>query len=176
MHIQQFPQSRGDIDFMLTESRSQLLNLSQMADIKANILLSIASVIATVAIAKYTDPTWSTPVIVLVVFLMGSIFCALMTVVPSMRLLRPRKITVNDPNFNSLFFGDFALVPYKDYIEHMDGVLNDVSRLYEAQLREIYYAGKYLHSKKFVYIKYGYILFFLGVISSVMIFLIDNIR
>lgn len=173
MHVEH---PRNDIDYMLSESRSQLLNLSQMADLKANILLSIASVITTVAIAKYTDPTWSMPVVVLVIFLMGAIFCALMTVVPSMRLLRPRKITVNDPNFNSLFFGDFALVPYKDYIGHMEGVLNDSNRIYEAQLREIYYAGKYLHSKKFVYVKYGYILFFLGVLSSVIIFLIDNIQ
>jgi Family of unknown function (DUF5706) len=168
MNIQE---PRSQIDYMLRETRNQLVNFSQMADIKANILLSISSVLTTVAIAKLTDPTWTLPIIVLVTCLLGSIFFALLAVIPSMHLLRSASKNTKDPNFNSLFFGDYALVSYEEYLAHMEEVMNDSNRLYEVQVMEIYFAGKYLQNTKFNYIKYGYILFFIGLLSSVLIYL-----
>ncbi len=172
MHIQH---PRSQIDYMLRETRSQLVNFSQMADIKANILLSISSVLTTVSIAKLTDPTWTLPIIVLVVFLLSAIVCALLAVIPSMRLLRPAQKKTTDSNFNTLFFGDYALVSYDEYLLHMEEVMNDSDRLYEVQVREIYSAGKYLQNTKFNYIKYGYLLFFIGLISSVIIYVIQAV-
>lgn len=172
MHIEQ---PRSQIDYMLRETRNQLVSFSQMADIKANILLSISSVLATVAIAKLTDPAWTLPIVVLVISLLGSIFLALLAVIPSMRLLRRGKLNTKDPNFNTLFFGDYALVSYEDYLEHMEEVMNDPDRLYEIQVREIYSAGKYLQNTKFNYIKYGYILFFIGLLSSILIYSIQQL-
>jgi hypothetical protein len=166
---------RSQIDYMLRETRSQLVNFSQMADIKANILLSISSVLTTIAIAKLTDPSWTLPVAILVLFMLGAIFCALLAVIPSMRLLRPASKRANDPEFNTLFFGDYALVSYDEYLAHMETVMNDPNRLYEVQVREIYSAGKYLQNTKFNYIKYGYLLFFIGLLSSVIIYLIQSI-
>jgi hypothetical protein len=172
MHIQE---PRSQIDYMLRETRNQLVNFSQMADIKANILLSISSVLTTITIAKLTDPTWTLPVVILVVFMLGAIFCALLAVIPSMRLLRSAKKSTKDPDFNTLFFGDYALVSYEEYLSHMREVMNDVDRLYEVQVREIYSAGCYLQNTKFNYIKYGYILFFIGVLSSVIVYIVQTI-
>ncbi len=172
MHIQE---PRSQIDYMLRETRNQLVNFSQMADIKANILLSISSVLTTITIAKLTDPTWSLPAVILVVFMLCAIFYALLAVIPSMRLLRHPKRSTNDPDFNSLFFGDYARVSYEEYLSHMEEVMNDVDRVYEVQVREIYSAGRYLQNTKFNYIKYGYILFFMGVLSSVIIYIFQAI-
>ncbi len=172
MHIEQ---PRSQIDYMLRETRNQLVSFSQMADIKANILLSISSVLTTLSIAKLTDPSWTLPIVVLVICLLGSIFLALLAVIPSMRLLRRGKLNTKDPNFNTLFFGDYALISYEEYLAHMEEVMNDPDRLYEVQVREIYSAGKYLQNTKFNYIKYGYILFFIGLLSSVIIYSIQLI-
>lgn len=161
------------IDYMLYETRTQLVLFSQMADTKANILLSIASVLVTIAMSKLTDPAWAVPVIVLVFFLLGAIFFALLAVIPSMNLLRPKKLNTRDPNFNTLFFGHFSRVPYPEYLAHMEEVMNDPGRVYEAQVREIHSAGVYLQKTKYNYIKYGYILFFTGIISSATIFTIS---
>jgi hypothetical protein len=172
MHIQQ---PRSQVDYMLRETRAQLVSFSQMADVKANILLSVSSVLTTISISKLTDPTWTLPVVVLVLFLIGSIVCALLAVIPSMRLLRSAQKNVNDPNFNSLFFGDYAGVPYNEYVKHMEEVMNDSNRVYEVQIREIYFAGTYLQTTKYNYIKYGYILFFIGLLSSVIIYLVQSL-
>lgn len=167
MHIEQ---PRSQIDYMLRETRNQLVSFSQMADIKANILLSISSVLTTLSITKLTDPSWTLPIAVLVICLLGSIFLALLAVIPSMRLLRRGKLNTKDPNFNTLFFGDYALVSYEEYLAHMEEVMNDPNKLYEVQVKEIYSAGKYLQNTKFNYIKYGYVLFFIGLLSSVIIY------
>ena len=161
------------LDYMLYETRTQLVLFSQMADSKANILLSISSVLATLAIAKLTEPAWVLPIGVLVFFLLGAIFFALLAVIPSMNLLRPKKLSTRDPDFNTLFFGDYSRVPYPEYLAHMEEVMNDPGRVYEAQVREIHSAGVYLQKTKYNYIKYGYILFFTGIITSATLFIIS---
>ena len=60
-------------------------------------------------------------------------------------------------------------MPYSDYVAHMEEVMNDPSRVYEAQVREIHSAGVYLQETKFRFIKYGYIVFFLGLVLSVAV-------
>jgi hypothetical protein len=164
------PAPNNYIDYTLTETRSQLVKYSQMADNKANILLSMSAVLATLAAAKLADPVWIVPTIVLIAFLMASVFLSLLAVIPSLRLVRrPTKLSTRDPNFNTLFFADYSQVTYEEYLAHMEEVLSDPGRAYEAQVREIHSAGKYLHATKFRYIKYGYIVFFIGLISSILI-------
>ena len=157
------------IDYFLTETRSQLVAYSQMADMKANILLSMSAVLGTLAAANLSDPAWILPDIVLVVFLMVSVLLALLAVIPNLRLVRRAKHSTRDPDFNTLFFAHFARVPYSDYAAHMEEVMNDPSRVYEAQVREIHSAGVYLQETKFRFIKYGYIVFFLGLVLSVAV-------
>ena len=156
------------IDYLLTETRSQLVAYSQMADMKANILLSMSAVLGTVAAANLSDPAWLIPDLVLVGFLMASVLLALMAVIPNLRIVRRGTHKTTDPDFNSLFFVHFANVPYEAYAAHMESLMNDPSRVYEAQVREIHSAGVYLHGTKFRYIKYGYLVFFSGLILSVL--------
>jgi hypothetical protein len=160
------------LDYMLSETRSQLVSFSHMADAKANILLSISSVLTTVALTRVTDPEWTLPIMVLILFLIGSIVYALLAVIPSMNILRVRKKSTQDPEFNTLFFGDYSNVTYEEYLSHMEEVMNDPGRVYEIQVREIYSAGKYLQKTKFNYIKYGYLLFFTGLLSSVLLYIL----
>lgn len=156
------------IDYMLTETRSQLVNYSQMADMKANILLSMSAVLATIAAGQLSDPNWVLPTLVLVACLMVSVLLSLLAVIPSLRLVRPTKRSTRDPSFNTLFFADYSQVPYAEYLAHMQEVMSDSNRVYEVQVREIHSAGTYLHATKFRFIKYGYIVFFAGLVLSIL--------
>ena len=171
----QIKKPRSQVDYMLRDTRSELVALSQMADIKANILLSISSVLITIALTQLTKPSMRLPIIILIMFLLFSIVAALLAVTPSMSLSRKQKISTIDSNFNTLFFGHYTSVPYDEYLEHMENVMNDHNRTYEVQVREISFSGQYLKKTKFNYIKYGYFFFLVGVISSVVLYIMGMI-
>ena len=60
-------------------------------------------------------------------------------------------------------------------MEHMQELLNDPDRTYEAQVKELYFAGVYLQKTKYNYVKLGYIFFFAGLISSTIVYLIETL-
>jgi membrane protein YdbS with pleckstrin-like domain len=76
-----------------------LVSYSQMADTKAHILLSISSVLLSISLTKVADPRFTASITALVVFLLITIFLALMTVIPKVQGFRHKKFSVHDPNY-----------------------------------------------------------------------------
>lgn len=171
MHIQE---PRQQLDHMLRETRIHLISFSQMADTKANILLSISSVLLSISLTRISDPRFAVSITVLVVFLLITIFLALMTVIPKLGSLRHKKLSIHDPDYSPLFFGDYVDIPYDEYAKDMEEIMNDPDRTYEVMVKEIYFAGVYLVKRKYKYVQYGYIFFFAGLIVSTLIFFIQN--
>jgi len=172
MHIKE---PRQQLDHMLRETRIHLISFSQMADTKANILLSISSVLLSISLTQLSDPRFTTSVIVLVGFLLITIFLALMTVIPKVQGFRHKKLSVHDPNYSPLFFGNYVDVPYEEYLKDLEEIMNDSDRSYEVMVREIYYSGVYLVRNKYRYIRGGYMFFFAGLIVSTLIFFVENL-
>jgi hypothetical protein len=75
---------------------------------------------------------------------------------------------VLSPKFNLLFFGDFTRLPYAQYEAAMEELLNDTSRVYEAQTREIYLLGIFLARKKYRFLRLAYLSFIAGTGGSVL--------
>lgn len=172
MHIQE---PRQQLDHMFRQTRMNLVVYSQMADTKANILLSISSVLLSLSLTKVSDPRFTASVIILVGFLLVTIFLALMTVIPKVLGLRPKKHSVHDPNYSPLFFGNYVDIPFDEYARDLEEIMNDSDRTYEVMVREIYYAGVYLVKSKYKYISAGYMFFFTGLITSTLVFFVENI-
>jgi hypothetical protein len=172
MHIKE---PRVQLDHMLLQTRRQLIDFSIMADTKANILLSISSVITTLVLTRATDPRLMKAAFVLLGFLLMTALMALLTLIPNIRTFGKQKRSVNDPDFNPLFFGDYAHVGFDDYRGHMEDILNDPDRTYEIQIKELYYAGRYLQNTKYNYVKLGYIFFFAGLIVSSVVYFLENL-
>jgi hypothetical protein len=172
MHIQE---PRAQLDHMFRQTRMNLVVYSQMADTKANILLSISSVLLSISLTKVADLRFTASIIVLVGFLLMTIFLALMTVIPRVQGFRHKKHSVHDPNYSPLFFGDYVDIPYNEYAEDLEDIMNDSDRSYEAMVKEIYYAGVYLVKNKYKYIRAGYMFFFMGLIISTLIFFLQNL-
>ena len=173
--IMQIKEPRQQLDHMLRETRIHLISFSQMADTKANILLSISSVLLSISLTKVSDPRYMGALVVLVGFLLITIFLALMTVIPRVQGFRRKKHSVNDPTYSPLYFGDYADIPYDEYAQNLEEVMNDSNRTYEIMVKEIYYSGIYLVKNKYRYIRLGYIFFFTGLIVTTLIFFIENI-
>ena len=171
MHIQE---PRQQLDHMLRETRIHLISFSQMADTKANILLSISSVLLSISLTRVSDPRFTGALSVLVGFLLLTIFLALLTVIPRGMGWGRKKFTVRDPNYSPLYFGNYIDVPYEEYVKDMEEIMNDSDRTYEIMVKEIYYAGLYLVKNKYRYVRLGYLFFFAGLIASTLIFFIEN--
>ena len=171
MHIHE---PRQQLDHMLRETRIHLISFSQMADTKANILLSISAVLLSISFTQIADPRFTASITVLVAFLLITIFLALMTVIPKLQGFRRRKFTVRDPNYSPLFFGNYVDIPYDEYVRDLEEIMNDPDRTYEVMVREIYFAGVYLLKSKYRYIRLGYMFFFAGLILSTAIFFVLN--
>jgi pycsar effector protein len=166
---------RPQLDYLLSETRRQLIDLSNMADTKANILLSVSSVLITISLTRVSDPAWRLAVLVLAIFMSITITLALLTVSPSIDVSPRPKLSPQDREFNPLFFANYAHMSYEEYSRHMEKVLNDPNAAYEVQVHEIYHVGVYLQRTKYNYVKYGYMFFFVGTISSLIIYLMQNL-
>ena len=172
MHIHE---PRPQLDHLFRQTRMNLVVYSQMADTKANILLSISSVLLSISLTQIADPRFTASIIALVGFLLITIFLALMTVIPRVHGFLHKKYSVHDPDYSPLFFGDYVDIPYDEYAKDMEEIMNDSDRTYEVMVKEIYYAGVYLVKSKYKYIRSGYISFFTGLIVSTLIFFLQNL-
>ncbi len=158
----------GHIDHMLRQTRNHHVQLSSMADLKANILLTLASVVTSLSFRFVTDPQLKYPAIILIAFSLLTIVLAIYTVMPKINypLKHGQKVDVHSPNFNILFFGNFVHLDYDEFEKEMETILNDPSKNYQAQIREIYTLGKFLAVKKYRYVRWAYMAFITGLLLS----------
>ena len=161
-------QPGAHLDHMLRQTRIHHVQLSTMADIKANMLLTVASLVATFATPNLMNATLRGPVLVLMGSCLLTIVLAIYAVMP--RFSRGDSGKERGSMFNLLFFGDFVRMPYVEFAEAMEKVLNDPSQLYEAQVREIYTLGTFLAKKKYRFLRLAYVTFLTGLLASAATF------
>jgi predicted metal-dependent HD superfamily phosphohydrolase len=167
--------SKG-IQTMLRLTSENHLKLSEMADHKANILISvnsiIISVILSVLLRKLQEEIYLT--IPTVIFLL----VAVTTIVISILATRPKisggEFTLEDikqKKTNLLFFGNFYKATYDQYNVAMREMMLDTDYLYGSLIKDIYYLGKVL-GRKYKLIRLAYNIFMVGIIVSVLAFAI----
>ena len=171
----QIKEPRNQLDHMLRQTRSNLVSFSQMADTKAHILLSLSSVLLSLSITQLHDERFTLSVTGLDLFLLITVYFALLAVIGKVKVFNRRKHSVTDPDYSPLFFGNYGDVPYTDYIKNLEEVMNDADKTYEIMAKDIYFAGKYLIQTKYKYIRLAYLYFFTGLIISVALYFIHNI-
>ncbi|MCB8979290.1 MAG: hypothetical protein H6657_17905 [Ardenticatenaceae bacterium] len=163
------------LDHLLRQTRMHHVQLSSMADVKANIMLSLAAVLTTFSIGYLSDPVLRWPVVVLILFCVTTVFFAAYAVMPKLNFdFRP---DVKNPNCNILFFGNFMNLNYEDFGDIMDEIMHSSDKVYEAQIREVYELGVYLGHQKYRYVRLAYLTFISGLVSSGgLLILIEIIR
>jgi hypothetical protein len=155
---------------LIRTAQSNTLNLSQMADGKANILIGATFVVFSLVITQAFsgDVKWS--VICLAVTSFLSAICAVLAITPPMRAT-----SVPPEHLNLLFFGHFALMDEEVWINEMLGRLNSDEALYRVMLRDLYQNGLVLHRRKYRYLALAYHLFLGGLGLTLVVFLLENL-
>ncbi len=165
--------SRG-IQTMLRLTSDNHLELSNMADGKANILISvnaiIISVILSVLLRRLEIDTYLT--IPTIIFLSGSVI----TIVIAILATRP-KVTqgmfsredIMNKKTNLLFFGNFYKASLEEYEWGMSQMMRDQDYLYGALIKDIHQLGVVL-GRKYRLLRLAYSVFMVGIIASVIAF------
>jgi hypothetical protein len=161
-------QAGSHLDHMLRQTRVHHVQLSVMADLKANALMTMAAVMLTFSSPFIAKEQFTNAVIVLMVFSLVTIALAMLAVIPGtpMRIKKFEAADSRRPHFNLLFFGSFAGMQYEQFEAAMEEVMNDPSKTYEIQVREIYTLGMFLAKKKYRYLRLAYFAFAGGLFSS----------
>lgn len=152
--------------------------LSGIADSKANILLSVNAIIISIALStiipKLDSPKNAHLVIPTFIMLISSVI----TIIFAILSTRP-KVTkgifsredIEDKKVNLLFFGNFYKMPIEEYEWAMNEMLKDRAYLYGTMIKDLYYLGIVLE-KKYRLLRIAYNLFMIGLIISVLSFII----
>ncbi len=166
----------NEINYLLQQTRVHHMQLSSMADLKANMLLTMASIVVTLAAPQVMKAGSQLPLLVLIGFSLLTILLAAYAVMPKMPFSghAPTVVDAQNPQFNLLFFGDFTGMSYAQFEAEMERVMNDPSQVYQVQLREIYTLGVFLARKKYRFLRLAYTTFIIGLFASFLTLLLTN--
>jgi hypothetical protein len=171
----QIKEPRQQLDHMIRQTRHNLVAFSQMADTKAQILLSLSSVLLSLSLTQIHEPRLTMSITGLDIFLLITIYLALLTVIGKVKIFNNRKHAVTDRDYSPLFFGNYGDIPYSEYVSHFAEIMNDSDATYEVMIKDIYYSGVYLLTTKYRYMRLSYLFFFAGLIVTIIIYFIQNI-
>ena len=145
-----------------------------MADHKANILISVNSIIISVILSVLlrklqTDTYLTIPTIIFLIVAVTTIVISIMATRPKVSMGTFSDQDVLDKKTNLLFFGNFHRVSFEKYEVAMRKMMVDTDYLYGSLIKDIYSLGTVL-GRKYKLIRLAYNIFMVGIIVSVVAF------
>lgn len=154
------------------------LKLSDIADTKANILLSVNAIIISLALANLipklenvTNRHLLYPTLILVLFSVASIILSIMATKPNVTNGEFTDEQVSKREVNLLFFGNFHKMPFDKYKTSLMSTIEDKEEIYEALLRDLWFLGLVLN-RKYMLLRWTYTIFMIGIVVSVSSFVV----
>ena len=165
--------SKG-IQTMLRLTSENHLKLSDMADHKANILISVNAIIISVILGVLLrkldeEPYLTIPTIIFLLVAVTTIVISILATRPKISggTFTPEDIAQKKTNL--LFFGNFHKATYEQYNAAMREMMLDTDYLYGSLIKDIYYLAVVL-GRKYRLIRLAYNIFMIGIIVSVLAF------
>lgn len=147
---------------LLRTMQAHHVALSSMADQKASILIGVNSVVFVLVLRDAGAITL--PLAVLAgCSALAAVLCML-AVLPSVGLGRTAG---GVPNL--LFFGTFSQMSETEFLHEIDTVLASDASIRHAMARDVYQLGLVLKRKKFRFLGWGYRVFIVGIVSTVVL-------
>jgi hypothetical protein len=154
------------------------INLSAIADQKANIMISVNSILISVLISFLTyrnvadtQPMILLPVVIFMVTGLASLIFAVLSARPKVTMLNKTGQDLDSAGRNIVFFGNFVPLGEENFEIAMDQLLRDSSLMYGNLSRDLYHLGQVL-DKKYRYLTASYNIFMLGFAATVICFLV----
>jgi hypothetical protein len=151
------------------------MQLSQMADQKASILMGATFVVFTISIGQARDGRMSVALTILATFAFLSALLAISAVLSRVGKAPPAVYKDGKDHSNILFFGRFSQMSEDDYIEAVKSGMVTEEGIYHMMLRDVYQNGLVLANRKYRFLAYAYRMFFLGLTLTFLFFAMEMI-
>ena len=150
------------------------IKLSDIADTKANILLSVNAIIISVVLANLiskldTNPYLTWPTVIFTVFSVISMVMSIIATRPNVTSGEFTKEDVANKEVNLTFFGNFHKMDLKEYEWAIEELLKDKNYVYKSLTKDLYFLGKVLE-RKYRLLRITYTVFMIGIITSLIAF------
>ncbi|MGV0948668.1 Pycsar system effector family protein [Empedobacter falsenii] len=169
-------QPERGVDTLFRVTLNNHTRLSDIADSKANILLSVNAIVISIALSTLVPKLGSPkneylllPSIVMLLSSVVSIIFAILATKPNVTYESFNEEDVKNKKVNLLFFGNFYQMSLDAYEEAMQELMKDRDYLYNSMTRDLYYLGKVLE-RKYRLLSITYTIFMIGTILSVLTF------
>ncbi len=179
-----FAEGKRGVETMFRTMYSNHITLSQMADNKANMMVSLNAVILSILItylgakssalgpAFTNNPVLAVPMGLLVATALGSVTTAILSAQPdvtSFKWLKRSPQVATNRRVNLLFFGQFTKLSLDNFQSGMHGLMRDSEGLYSNMVTDLYYLGEVL-DRKYNLLRTSYTIFMVGLILTALSF------
>ena len=165
--------SRGVESMFRLTARNQI-SLSAIADNKSNILITvntlILSIAMTVLISRLVEvPNIILPTLIFIMFSLITIIFAILSTRPNISSGRFTREDIREKKVNLIFFGNFYNMKLDEYEWAIEEMIKDDDYLYATMIKDQYFLGKVL-AKKYKLLRIAYTIFMIGIVISVLAF------
>ena len=177
-HFELVPENRTAVDNILRVNHGNQMRLGLMADAKANIMITVTSIVFSVTVANLDNEVIRWPLLTFAFGCFLALLFAIFAIIPNTNYPKVKgsnEIDRKSPIFNPLFFGHFAHLDIHEYKEDYAKILMSDDGVYDSMAGDIYGQGKILALKKYKYLKWSYTSFLWGMSSAIIVFVIQNI-
>ncbi|MFP8895716.1 MULTISPECIES: Pycsar system effector family protein [Chryseobacterium] len=168
--------SDRSVDTLFRVTLNNHTRLSDIADSKANILLSVNAIIISVCLSvlvpKLDAPKNSHLILPSFILLLSSVLTIIFAILSTKPNVTKSTFTSQDianRKVNLLFFGNFQQMLFDDYNNAMKDLIKDRDYIYDSMVKDLYYLGKVLN-RKYKLLSITYKIFMAGIIISVLSF------
>jgi len=167
------------VETMFRVTLKNHIELSAIADTKANILLSVNAIIISVALSNLVPKldnlsnaflVW--PTLILMLFSVTSVVLSVLSTRPNISSVNVTKEMIMNKQTNILFFGNFHKMGLKDFEWGIDYLMENQDVLYNSLTKDLYYLGLVLE-RKYRLLRITYTVFMFGIIISALAFIIS---
>jgi len=164
------------IETMFRNTIRTHVEFSSMADTKANIMISVNTLVLTIMVSFMLRKLDTNPNLIIPTAMLT--LSSLITLVYAILVTRPKVTSgvfteedIKEKKVNLLFFGNFHKVSLTDFTWGMKEMMKDKDFLYDNMIMDFYYLGKVL-GQKYQRLRICYTIFMYGLIISVLAFAI----
>lgn len=177
-------QPKRGIETMFRTMYGNHMKLSDMADKKASMMISLNAVLLSVIITYLgarssvlgpsfaRNPMLAVPMGILLLTSLGSVVTAILSAQPdvtSFKWLKKSPEIATNRRVNLLFFGNFTKLSLDNFQAGMRDLMREKDMLYTNMVTDVYYLGEVL-ARKYGLLRKSYSIFMVGLILTVLSF------
>ena len=169
------PGTARGIETLFKSSYRVQMDLTSLADNKANMMISINGIIISIILASVAPKLDSNPWLLIptTVLLVGTLVSMIYAILAARPRVMRNPITLSDLKHskgNILFFGNFANMAEDDFVRGLEELMWDKPLIYDTMMRNIHSLGSVLN-KKFGLLQVAYTSFMVALTLGVGSFL-----